>query len=96
MAELLSSITLECKIQGYGPINVEWRKLGSPLPRTAIVSITNVTNGVLSILKITKIAGYYDGMYCCVAINKAGQTNSQYAKLSVKGNLNAFVTNYPV
>ena len=56
------------------------------------MSYTNVTNGVSSTLKITKIAGYYDGKYCCVAINKAGQTNSKYVKLSVKGNRDTFIT----
>jgi len=44
-------------------------------------------NGVISILNITNIAGYYGGMYCCVATNKAGQTISKYAKLSVQGKI---------
>ena len=85
VAEYYSFITLECKVQGYGHFNVEWRKLGSPLPRTAIVKNANFTNGICSILKITNVIGYYDGMYCCVVNNIAGQTTSKYAKLSVKG-----------
>ena len=52
----------------------------------------NVTNGVSSILKVSKIAGYYDGLYCCVASNIAGQTTSKYAKMSVKGKSDAFIT----
>ena len=53
------------------------------------MSNTNATNGVSSILKITQITGYYDGMYSCVAVNIAGQTTSKYAKLSVEGKPNA-------
>ena len=53
---------------------------------------TNVTNGVSSILKISKIAGYYDGLYCCVASSIAGQTISKYAKMSVKGKFDTFIT----
>ena len=85
MATVCSSITFTCKVEGYGHINVEWRKLGSALPITATVSNTNFTNGVSSILKITNMVGYYTGMYYCVASNQAGQTTSKYAKLSVKG-----------
>ena len=51
------------------------------------MSNNNLTNGVSSILKITDVVGYYDGTYCCVANNVAGQTTSKYAKLSVKGTL---------
>ena len=82
---MYSTITLECKAQGYGHINVEWRKRGAPLPNTAVLSNNTFTNGVSSILKITKIVGVYDGMYCCVASNTDGQTTSKYAKLSVNG-----------
>ena len=49
------------------------------------MSNNTFTNGVSSILKITKIVGVYDGMYCCVASNVDGQTASKYAKLSVNG-----------
>ena len=82
-----SSTTLECKVQGYGHMNVKWRKLGSPLPKTAVVSNNKFTNGVSSNLKITDVVGYYDGTYCCVASNTAGQTTSKYANLSVRGML---------
>ena len=85
VAEVYTSITLECKVQGYGHINVEWRKLGAPLPNTAVVSNSTLTNGVSSTLKIIKIVGVYDGMYSCVASNVAGQTTTKYAKLSVNG-----------
>ena len=89
-AEIYSSITLECKVEGYGYINVEWRKLGSPLPSTATVRNINVKNGICSTLKITKIVGYYGGMYYCVAINIAGQTASKHAKISVQGTSDTF------
>ena len=84
-ATVYSSITFKCKVEGHGAINVEWRKLGSALPVTATVSNANLTNGVSSILKITKLVGFYAGMYYCVASNQAGQTTSKYAKLSVEG-----------
>ena len=87
VAEVYSTIILECKVQGYGNINVEWRKLGAPLPSTSFVRNKNFTNGVSSIIKIKNLVGYYSGMYCCVANNIAGQTTSNYAKLSVKGKL---------
>ena len=87
VAEVYSSITLECEVQGYGNINVEWRKLGAPLPSTSFVRNKNFTNGVSSTIKIKRIVGYYSGMYCCVANNIAGQTTSKCAKLSVKGKL---------
>ena len=88
-----SFITLECKFQGYGHINVTWRKLRAPLPSAAVVSNSNFTNGVSSILKITNAVGYYDGMYYCVANNIAGgQTTSKYAKLSVKGKPDALIS----
>ena len=51
------------------------------------MSNNNLTNGVYSILKITDVVGYYDGTYCCIANNVAGQTTSKYAKISVKGKL---------
>ena len=80
-----SSITFGCKVQGYGYIDVQWRKLGSALPITAVVSNTKFTNEVSSIIKIMNSVGYHGGMYYCVAVNIAGQTSSIYAKLSVQG-----------
>ena len=91
---MYSSITLECKVQGYGHVNIEWRKLGSPLPSTAVVSNTNVTNGAYSTLKITKIVGYYGGLYYCVAINIDGQTTSKHANISVQGKFETFIVLY--
>ena len=96
VAEIYSSITLECKVQGYGHINIEWRKLGLPLPSTAAVNHTNVTNGVYSTLKITKIVGYYGGLYYCVAVNIAGQTTSKHANISVQGKFDTFITYFSI
>ena len=90
VAEVYSSITLECEVEGYGHINVEWRKLGTLLPSTATVRNNNVKNGICSTLQITKIVGYYGGMYYCVAINIAGQTTSKHAKISIQGKSDAF------
>ena len=87
VVRVYSSITLECEVRGYGNINVKWRKLGSPLPKTAVVSNNKLKNGVSSTLKITDVVGYYDGTYCCIANNIAGETTSKYANLSVKGML---------
>ena len=50
----------------------------------------SVKNEICSTLKITKIVGYYGGMYYCVAINIAGQTASKHAKISVQGKSDAF------
>ena len=80
-----STITFECEVQGYGYINVTWTKLGSALPNAAIVKKNELINGVSSTLTIINTAGYYGGMYCCVASNKGGQATSEYAKLSVQG-----------
>ena len=91
VVKLFLSVMFECKVQGYGYVNVEWRKLGSALPNTAIVNNTKFTNEVSSILKITKMAGHYDGMYRCVASNTGGQTTSKYANLSVQGKSDASV-----
>ena len=82
---VFSSVTFECIVEGYGYINVEWRKLGTALPNTAAVSNTNFTNGVSSVLTITNIISYYSGMYFCAASNLAGGNISKYAKLSVEG-----------
>ena len=96
VAEVYSSITLECKVQGYGPISIEWRRLASPLPSTAAVNSTNFTNGVCSVLKITKIVGYYGGMYYCVASNIAGHTTSMHVKVSVQGKSDTFIVYFIV
>ena len=90
VAEIYSSITLMCKVQGYGHINVEWRKLGLPLPSTVVVNNTNFTNGVSSILKITKIVSYYGGLYYCDANNIAGHTTSKHVKVSIQGKSDTF------
>ena len=87
VVRVYSFITLECKVRGYGHINVKWRKLGSPLPKTAVVSNNKLKNGVSSTLKITDVVGCNDGTYCHVASNIAGETTSKYANLSVKGML---------
>ena len=54
------------------------------------MSNNNVTNGVCSTLKITKLVGYYGGIYYCVAINLAGQTTSKHARMSVQGKSDTF------
>ena len=86
--EAFSSVMFECKVQGYGYINIEWRKFGFDLPRTANINNINSTNEVISVLNITSTVGYYSGQYYCIATNSAGQTAvSLYANLSVQGKL---------
>ena len=60
-------------------------KCRSALPKASIVKNHNLINGVSSTLTITNIAGYYGGIYWCVANNKGGRATSNYAKLSVQG-----------
>ena len=85
LAGVYSTITFECKVQGYGYINVTWTKHESAFLKASIVKNNKLINGVSSTLTITNTAAYYGGMYCCVATNKGGQATSEHAKLSVQG-----------
>ena len=85
MVGVFSIITFECKVQGYGYIKVEWKKCRSALPKALIVKNNNLINGVSSTLTITNTAGYYGGIYWCVATNEGGRATSNYTKLSVQG-----------
>ena len=82
---VFSTITFECKVQGYGYIKIEWKKHRSALPKASFVKKNKLINGVSSTLTITNTAGYYGGMYWCVANNKGGRAISNYTKLSVQG-----------
>ena len=57
------------------------------MPITAEVTKERSLNSISSILKITKVIGYYSGQYYCIAENEGGKVASQSASLYVKGNL---------
>ena len=76
-----------CAAHSFGVIKVTWKRVNYSLPITADVTEERSLNEVSSILKITKIVGYYSGQYYCVAENKAGKVTSQTANLHVQGNM---------
>ena len=57
------------------------------MPVTAVVTEKKSLNSITSVLKITKIFGYYSGQYYCVAESEAGKVTSQTANLHVRGNI---------
>jgi len=46
---------------------------------------SSVPNEVISILKIPRTIGYFDGEYYCVAYNRFGNATSKYASLKING-----------
>jgi len=82
---IFGQVIFQCTVQAVGETAVIWKKDQSPLPVTATVNNIRSLNEVTSVLKITGVNGFYRGLYYCIAKNKAGQTTSRYAKLSVKG-----------
>ena len=79
--------TFSCNILSSDKVTVVWRKLRSQLPTTATIMLmeSGVPNQVISILKISRIIGYFDGEYYCVAFNKFGSATSKYASLKING-----------
>ena len=55
------------------------------MPITAEVTKERSLNQISSILKITKVIGYYSGRYYCIAENEGGKVDSRSASLYVKG-----------
>ena len=78
-------VEFECMAEGFGFITITWRRDGYKLPSTATTQTTRSQNKVISILRITKTAGYYGGRYYCIAVNEAGMTTSHHANLQVQG-----------
>jgi len=90
-ATICSSVTFECSVQSFGYVSVEWKKYQSVLPFTATVNNITSLNEVTSVLTITDVAGYYRGLYYCIATNNIGTTVSNYANLYVLGTYVTFV-----
>ena len=82
------SATFSCVARGFGLIQIVWKRVKYSLPITADVTEERSLNEVSSMLKITKIDGYYSGQYYCVAENEAGKVTSQTANLHVQSNIN--------
>ena len=83
---IFTNITFSCTAKGFNITDLVWRKVGSSrLPSTATTITEWSSNEVTSILTITETAGYYTGKYYCTATNKAGETSSNQAVLSVQG-----------
>ena len=76
-------------MEAFGYATVTWRKVDSILPITATVTNTLSLNQVTSVLTITGVAGYYGGLYYCIAMNQVGSTPSKHAKLIVQGTITA-------
>ena len=81
------SALFKCTAYGFRVTSVVWRRVKYNMPITAEVIEERSLNGISSILKITKVIGYYSGQYYCVAENKGGKVVSQSANLYVKGNV---------
>jgi len=89
--ELFGQVMFECTVQTVGKTSIVWEKDLSPLPVTAAINNITSLNEATSILTITGVNGFYGGLYYCIAKNKAGQTMSRYASLSVQGKCCALV-----
>ena len=83
-----------CAAHGFGVIKVTWKRFNYGLPITADVTEERSLNEVSSILKITKIVGYYSGQYYCIAENEAGKVTSQTANLHVQSNIMLLINAY--
>jgi len=75
----------QCIAKGYRA-NITWQKHDSSLPKTSrIYDEKESEDKIKSILEIRNVFGYYSGIYCCFAYNKAGNVLS-CANLTVNGN----------
>ena len=79
------SVSLNCTAYGFGGLKVVWKRVEHTMPVMTEVIEKNSSNKITSILKITKVTGYYSGQYSCIAKNEAGEVSSQVANLLVQG-----------
>ena len=79
--------TFTCNILSSDKVTVVWKKHHSKLPTSARIMLmeSSVPNEVISILKIPRTIGYFDGEYYCVAYNRFGNATSKYASLKIIG-----------
>ena len=80
------SVLFKCSASGFGALKIVWKRIEHNMPLTAEVTEEKLLNKIISILKITKTAGYYSGQYYCVAENEVGEVVSQIANIYVQGN----------
>ena len=83
--QYFSTVKFNCTVETFGYSTIVWRKVGSLLPITATVNNTSSVNEITSVLTITRVAGYYGGLYYCITTNQAGSTVSNHAELNVQG-----------
>ena len=88
LVDTCSEAVFKCTVNGFGKINVTWRKVDDEFPETADVITTDLLNQRISTLTIRKMVWYFKGIYYCVASNSAGEVNSSLAYLNVTGNDN--------
>ena len=78
-----------CTGQGYGDVIVTWEKIhlnndtDSPISNDATFNITTGPDRVTSTLTIPNVVHSDRGRYCCVFNNSEGETNSEYARLTI-------------
>ena len=73
---LHDSALFKCIAYGFGVTNIVWRRVKYNMPITAEVPEERSLNQISSILKITKVIGYYSGQYYCIAENEGGEAFS--------------------
>jgi len=83
---MYKSVILKCTANGFGLLNVVWKRVEHNMPITAVTTKNKSLNSISSFLKITEAVGYYSGQYYCVVENKVGKVVSQTANLHVQGN----------
>ena len=81
------SVSFKCSASGFGVLKIVWKRIEHNMPLTEVTEEKSL-NKITSILKITKVIGYYSGQYYCVAENEVGEVISQTAHLHVQGNTN--------
>ena len=89
MVPVTTVAVFTCTGQGYGDVIVTWEKIRlyrnrfSPISDNAIVDITVEPDRVTSILTILDVSHNDRGRYRCVFNNSEGETNSEYARLTI-------------
>ena len=84
---ICSSASFTCIANGFGTIKISWKRANYDLPISADVTQKKSLNELSSKLNFTKIVGYYNGQYYCVAENEAGMVTSKAANLHVQSNI---------
>ena len=83
---LYGSVSFECTAQGFGALQIIWRRVDHNMPTTAEITEQISLNEISSILNISKAVAYYSGQYYCNVTSKDGSVVSPTANLHVQGN----------